>query len=222
MNRIKVIVCDDEQKCIDEICKYLKEFSNINLFCYNSLEDLKLNCKSADIAFLDIKIGDKSGFDAAEYLKSINKNCVLTFFTNYSDYMKRGYEYRIYRYILKEEPPEFIIAQIRDTIDEYYRTNNFLKIDSNVIDVRKMTHISVNNHKAILHFSDNSIVGYYTTLDNIEDMLSAGEFVRCHKSYIVIINFVDEIKSNSLIIINKTKIPIGRKYKNSVFSLFRK
>ncbi len=60
---------------------------------------------SADIAFLDVDYSGKNynGMDIARKLRSLRKDTVIIFVTNFIEYAPEGYEVQAFRYILKRE-----------------------------------------------------------------------------------------------------------------------
>jgi len=58
----------------------------------------------------------------------------------------------------------------------------------------------------------------HQTMNELEKLLPARQFIRVHKSYIIAISHIHSIYGNS-IELGKVTIPIGINYKESVMSL---
>ena len=74
-----------------------------------------------DIIFMDIEMKELDGLKTAEYIRSIDRNVILAFLTNYDKFVYSGYEVNAFRYILKDQARPIYLKQIKDTIDEYSR-----------------------------------------------------------------------------------------------------
>ena len=76
---INALICDDDQKCVDQISEYLDHYCYDHSLSYSvkSFTDGMQAIRSEavyNIAFLDIEIGNVSGLDIAKALKEKNKN----------------------------------------------------------------------------------------------------------------------------------------------------
>lgn len=151
---MRILICDDEQSAIDELKQYLTEYDTAEIISINSFSELKSFNKRINIAFIDMQLGENSGFEAADYIKKLNDDCIIVFYTNYIQYMKQSFEYRAFRYILKEEPPEFIKKQIDDTILEFYTKNKT---------------IAINSKDGISYISSNDII-YIEMFDHVAEV----------------------------------------------------
>ena len=57
------------------------------------------------------------------------------------------------------------------------------------------------------------------SLKSLEDELPPSMFLRIHKSYIVSKNFISSVKKSSVLLDNKTEIPVGENYKDRIDEL---
>ena len=214
---MRIAICDDEQSAIDSLTGYFNDHPDIDIVTFTSFELLKEYCEKIDVAFLDMRFGDKSGFDSAQHILNINKDCIIAFFTNYSEYMKQSFEYRAFRYILKEEPPEFIKKQVDAALDEYYSLHDILTVSykrgASYIAAGDILYIEMVDHTAEIHMTDGSTYYWYITMDNLMKNLRHG-FVRVSRSFIVNQKMIKQIKNNKIFLPGGSEITIGRSYKN--------
>ncbi|AWH78783.1 LytR/AlgR family response regulator transcription factor [Clostridioides difficile] len=69
--------------------------------------------------------------------------------------------------------------------------------------------------KNMLRHTKNKTFDAICILEKIEKDLNIEELVRCHKSYIINLNYVENIKSNTAILDSQEEVPISRyRYKD--------
>ena len=219
---INVYVIDDELIDIEKMLQFLKTYHDLAIHTFTSYEQLAehgAELSKADVAFIDIQFGTHTGFEVVQLLNKYNSKCIFTFFTNYSEYLKQGYEYRIYRYILKEEPDELISKQIKETIDEYYKLNKFVRISDNnqatVISLENVVYIETLNHTSTFHMINGEKHNWNKPLNYILSRFLDNRFVQCHKAYITNLSQIKSLMGKKRIIMNTgEQLDIGRVYKS--------
>lgn len=219
---MRILICDDEQSAIEELKQYLAKYDAAQIVEFRSIDELKDFDERIDIAFIDMQLGEYSGFEAVEYIKKLNNDCIIVFYTNYIQYMKQSFEYRAFRYILKEEPREFIKKQVDDTIAEFHSKNRTVAINSKdgitYIDPKDIVYIEMFDHLADVKTSDGQVLKWHNSLNRIIKQLPKN-FLRCNKSCIINLDRITKISSSYLIIENTTKLSIGRSYKGQILKL---
>lgn len=103
---INALICDDEQKYIEQIQKCLIDYCYDHSITYHidtfANGMLAIHSPNAyNIAFLDIEIDNVSGLDIAKSLKEKNKNVVVFFITAYEKYIDDAMDLFALRFIKK-------------------------------------------------------------------------------------------------------------------------
>lgn len=101
MNRLQVLLVDDEQPALDRMGNLLNDYPSVEVLgaaksvaeAVRSIDALK-----PDVVFLDVKMGDGDAFDV---LKSIQHIPSVVFATAYSDYAHKAFEHRAVDYLVK-------------------------------------------------------------------------------------------------------------------------
>ena len=70
-----------------------------------------------------------------------------------------------------------------------------------------------------VHTGDETILAS-TTLSRLEELLTAGRFLRVHRSYIVAVSRVARV-SSSTVGVGERRIPIGRSYRREALRMLR-
>lgn len=214
-------LCDDD--IIDRnFIKYcLDKYSNANhmdyeLYEYSEGEALVADLPNHefDVFLLDICMHNMSGIQVAEAIRERDKEVLIVFITSSKDYAMEGYRVHAVDYLLKPISYERICETM-----EWILKN--LKVDSKVIEilsnrvrmklkVSTIMYAEVFNTVCVLHTTQDEY-RTYITLDELCGLLEDNRFIRCHRSFLVNMDYVDKIEEHNFILKNMTMVPIGRK-----------
>lgn len=216
---MNVALCDDDIQYMERFSRRLNEYK-CEIYRFNSVKALIESNLLFDIVFLDIEINQETGFNAAKYVYAKNHNCIIIFLTNYSKYMIQGYEFRAYRYILKNSPDILISKRINEAFNEYYMQNKIITGRYSGYDfhtyAKDILYIESNHHLINIH----TMKGIYQKLSRISDMekdLEGTNIIRCHKGFMINLNYVYAMKEGkyfTLIAPNEIDVPIGKTYRS--------
>lgn len=222
---IKIAICEDEKETQllieDQLDNILK---NINIEYeiqkYSSGEELLgSNLKDIDILLLDIQMGQINGMDTARKIRELGNKMEIIFITSLIDYVQEGYEVRAYRYILKPIESKELKQHVITCIKEIETNKNkyiVIKNRSNTYKIysNEIKYIEVQKKEMSIHTINKSFDVRYS-LGKIEKDLNLDNFVRCHKSFLVNLSYVENIKLNIAILESGEEIPISRyRYKD--------
>lgn len=218
---IKIVICEDEKAHQVHIKKYIEDALNSNcrkyeILIFNSGEELIENYPDkVDIFILDIQMNEISGMDVARKIRAIDKNKPeIIFTTSVIDYIQEGYEVRAYRYLLKPIKLEEIKKHILSCIKEIENNRNkYLIIEDRSkiykIDIKAITYIEVQKKDMTIHTVDE----YYEvkmSLEKINKELESYNFFRCHKSFLVNIDYIENIKQYVAILEDGIEVIVSR------------
>lgn len=225
---INALICDDNQKCVDQIEEYLNNYCNDHSLSYKvkAFTDGKQAIKSSEfynIAFLDIEIGEISGLDIAKTLKEINKNIIIFFITEYEKYIDDAMDLFALRFIKKPITESRIYNGLdkaidlinEDEISFYLKDSNKLKN----IKSKDIVYVETGNHKT-LAFTNSGCYESAQLLDYWEKKLTNICFARPHKSFIVNMEYIDEYKRNEVKLKNGKIIPVAYKRQTEFRKIF--
>ncbi|EJA6894071.1 response regulator transcription factor, partial [Clostridioides difficile] len=215
----RIVICEDDITQIaflrECILKSLEGISSqIELFEFNSGEELlETNLEGIDIFFLDIKMLQLTGMDVAKIIRETNDTSEIIFITSIVDYIQEGYKVRAYRYLLKPidfgDLNESILSCISDIIK---KRENFMLIENkgiiNKILINSIMYIEVRKKVLTIHTKNDT---YYTknSMDKIELELEKYNFFRCHKSYLINLEYIQFICKNT-VVINDEDVPVSK------------
>ena len=227
---IKCIIVEDEvlaQKVIESHLAKIKSFELVAT-CNNVPEALEvLNKERVDVIFLDIQLPGMTGLD---FLRTLPASPLVVLTTAYAEYALESYELNVIDYLLKPISFERFSKAIDKIInwkpsitkgngesDHMFvkSSGKFFKI--NFSDIR---YVEGMRDYLKIHTGENMFITHQT-LNDIERILPAGQFMRVHKSYLIAISHIKSIYGNS-IDTGKVTLPIGINYKERVMNLVGK
>ncbi|MBS1736394.1 MAG: response regulator transcription factor [Bacteroidetes bacterium] len=235
---IRCLIVDDEPLAVRLISSYIQQVPGLEIAaaCNNAIDAFEiLREQKIDLLFLDIKMPKLIGTD---FLRSISNPPKVIFITAYRDYALDGYELDIVDYLLKPVSFTRFMKAVSKATKLISLNNNFssintepnnnkdsflyFKIDKEMQKVllHEILFIESSKEYVRLHLEKGKSLLVKQGLSSLEKLLSPHRFLRVHRSYIVTIEKISSF-TNSHIIINDYKIPIGRLYKNEVNSVLK-
>ena len=216
---IRIAICEDEKETQSLIENYLHNIlKNINIEYeiqkYSLGEELlESNLKEIDILLLDIQMGQINGMDTARKIREVDNKMEIIFITSLIDYVQGGYEVRAYRYLLKPIELEELKKHVLTCIKEIENKNNYIliknKSNTYKIQSNEIKYIEVQKKNMLIHTINKTFDVRYS-LEKIEKDLKLGKFVRCHKSFLINLSYVENIKLNTAILESGEEVPVSR------------
>ncbi len=182
-----------------------------------------LSTHETDLLFLDIQMPSITGIDFA---KAIKQNPPVIFTTAYSQYAVEGFNLNAVDYLLKPYTYDrFLQAATKarhlleaNPVKETFITvrSDYSLIKINTTDIRYIE--SLDNYLKI-HLSSGKSVLVRMTLKSIAEQLPSTDFIRVHRSFIVPLAQVKNVR-NKTIYIGDTEIPISVNYEADFMKAF--
>jgi DNA-binding LytR/AlgR family response regulator len=230
MRIFEIAICDDKEnhnlKLYKQITKILTD-NNIGytISIFNSGLSLTEEINSGayyDLAFLDVLMEDINGIEAAKKIRKRDKNIGIVFLTSCPDYVFQGYDVKATNYILKpattEKLSNILLECFYDMVLPKYIDIKDKNGNHKVL-INDIYFAESNNKKIIIHTKKDNFE-LYKKLDELETALPRQVFVRCHKSYLVNLLHILNIKGHSMLLKTKKQIPISRSNYQFVKKIF--
>ncbi len=226
MRKIQTLIVEDEPLAREGLQMYVREieFLEVKGICEDALSANKmLSDHGVDLMFLGIQMPKLTGID---FLKSIKNPPMVIMTTAYPNFALQGYELDVIDYLVKPYPFDRFLKAVN-------KARDFFELKQKPTDTQKEDFFFVKcdyryekiHYKDVLYVEgmENYVVIYtaaqkYVTLlrmKNIEETLSAGDFMRIHKSYIVSTRAVTAIDGNEVIVAGK-RLPLSREKKAEI------
>jgi len=234
---LEIVVCEDN----NEYRKMITE----NLHCLIGEHKINglvvLDCASPgqvenfimdnhpNVFFLDIDLdAELNGLDLASIIHEKFDDAYIVFISQYANLVFKSFKVRPFDFlpkpITKKDLSDVLIDINTDYLKRFYVEKPGLlniKIGNKIYQIPKNEIVFMEKYgnKCIIH-SKSKTVYCYQSLDAIYDKLGNADFIRCHKSFIVNKNFIEQTNLSDMEIIftNGQKCFIGGKYKKNLMS----
>jgi len=230
------IIVDDEPLAREGMEILIQQFSNLNLldkFSNATTAKEFLISNKVDLIFLDIEMPGITGID---FLNSLKKDILTIFATAYSQYALKGFDLNVVDYLLKPIRKERF-AQAIDKAYEIYTLKRVSTAEQNSNEKLDYTYVAADRKYYKVFFDDISYIegmkDYVVihtkekkimpaiNLKTIFTQLPKTLFARVNKSYIININSIKKIDSES-VDLGSITVPIGKSYKDDFLNNFVK
>lgn len=225
MRQISCIITDDEPIARKGLRKYVEKVAFLKLAgeCEDALQlSGMLKSEKPELLFLDIEMPYISGID---FLAGIAHPPKVIITTAYEQYAIKGYELDVADYLLKPISFERFLQAVNKVYDRIERERKpdgeqYIFVKSNGL-LKKVFLDDIlfaegMENYVLIHTRDSKEV-VHATLKSLTDSLPKDTFIQVHRSYIVNRTKVEAIEGNT-INIGKTRIPVSRNYRESVFA----
>lgn len=222
MRLIKTLVVDDEPFARARILKLLESFEYIKVIgeCKNGTEAVtQIENYKPDLVFLDIQMPDFTGFDVLSKSEKENHPFII-FVTAYDQYALKAFDVKAVDYLLKPYDNERFtqaLEHARDQIiqkdesllhkkmvgllTEHQEQSPDIKFQLEIKDKGRISKINTfdiyyleaRGNYIQLHLEEKSFM-IRETLQNIKNSLEQNTFLQIHRSVMINLNYVKQIK----------------------------
>ena len=240
-----VVIVEDEPPARAKLKRFLAEASDFRVVAEAaSVEEgvAAVTETAPDVLYLDIQLGFSSGFDVVDGLRGV-ESPLIVFTTAYSEYAVRAFEVQAVDYLLKPFDRDRFLRSIErvraalaepDRGDAEERVRRLLsKLPgrpaaakqilirsgerSVFVPVEEIERVeAAGNYVEVhtrgkMHLIRESLASFIAQLD-------ASEFLRVHRSHVVRVGFIAELRpmfhgDYELVLKNGTTLPLTRRYK---------
>ena len=235
--KITSIIVEDIQIAADFLKKFCEKSDLIEVKGHflNVTDALEyLDNDKVDLIFLDVEMPGATGFDLMDRLTYSPKIILTTTKTEYafdafqynvSDYLKKPISYKRFlesvQKISKTEqappvPATPAAAPAAASDPNADQGALFIKAEGKLVKLNQEDIVFIESMRDYVKFvTASQKYVTYSTLKNLEEKLAKTTFLKVHRSYIVNINKIDDIRGNT-IYLQGNQIPIGKGHKDEV------
>jgi two-component system, LytTR family, response regulator len=241
-----VVVVDDEPPARAKLRRWLGELPDFRVAA--EAGDVAgaiaaVNVARPDVLYLDIQLGTNSGFDVVDGLRDAGASPLIVFTTAYSEYAVRAFDVQALDYLLKPFDRDRFLTSIervraalvepdRSDVEERVRrllaelpgrasaVQQILVRESDrayFLAVRDIDRIAAAGNYVEVHVSGKAHL-IRESLTSFIARLDAAEFLRVHRSHVVRLGFISELRpmfhgDYELVLRDGQTLPLSRRYK---------
>ncbi len=224
---IKIAICDDEQEMIERQKEYLAQLKESKAIewayevdVFESGEELLAAQTEYDIILLDMEMNKMNGIETANKIRERNRGVFIIFVTSHTKYMRSSFECQPFQFLVKpvdfklfeqtiQRAGEYIIAD--HPIFTFEENKNVVKVLYNDI-----AYFEKIKHQLHIVMFDGQKYTTYITITQLKKEIDMKMFAVTHKSYVVNMKHVKELKGNVIKLRNGMAVPVSRTYKQEV------
>ena len=222
---IRIAICDDEKKILDEVEGYIKNYAeeeniaDIEIFRFDSARSLLSaleDGKTFDIFVLDVYIGDEMGTALASDIRKFGIESPIIFATTSLEHAPQSYETGTLRYLIKPiNPGKFYEAMGVALVWARKMSEHFLKFKTEngvaSVNANHIMYSEAHDHYQYMRKDDGEEIKVRMTVTELFTILSRyGGFVRIGSAYIVNLRHVKNVTPTNICLYNNYKIQIPR------------
>lgn len=232
---IKIAICDDCPEELEMLSCLLERYRHQkqptlqvqtfqNGFSLLSAID---NGESFDAVILDILMPGENGMNIAREIRKDDNEIKIIFLTSSPEYAVESYEIKADNYLLKPLSEEKLFSVMDNCLEHIgqTKTSGFL-IHSGTNRYTRILYSNLMYGEAMrksvnLHLADHTIISSVMTFTELTGLLDTNpDFLKPHRSYIVNMNYIENITKTEIILMNGDRIPIPKNHFSEVSKIF--
>ena len=237
---IRTLIVEDEKHALELLSSIVNDYcSELELLeSASSLAEGKrlIDTLRPDLVFLDIQLGDDSGFDLLREL--VHKDFKLIITSAYDHYALEGFKHEAIDYILKPYSPSLIVSAINRVKKQRKEEEVFEKLAAiirpqeaslahnklsistsdgvHLVDYDNIIRLEAQKSYCEIRLKDKSKLLVSKSMGEIEKQLPQTKFFRVHSGHLVHMACVSQISNQDggyLIMTDGSQVPLARRRK---------
>ena len=205
MRELWVAVCDDLEEERLSLARMIRSWArsrglSVQIRSFSSGEELLNACRQPELyqfVFLDIFMPGLSGIETARRLRASGCNMSIIYATTSVDHGVESFETRAADYLVKPFREEDVARALDWCLE----------------------HIEVLDHHCQIHTLRQTVVTR-RGLDDLEAVINSGDFLRCHRSFLVNMNHIQGMEDSDFRMSDGALVPISAANRVSLRSAF--
>jgi two-component system response regulator LytT len=222
---MNIVIIEDEMDAYTRLSKLVKQIFEssaivAHLSSVHSAKEWFSENRAPDLVFIDINLGDGTGFDV---LNMVKMDCPFVFTTAYDEYAIEAFQTNGIAYLLKPITPGGL-EDVKKKLSDYntlfgkgipagntektspYKKRFIIKYGENIktVGIDDIAYCYAQNKGTFIKTFDEQTYQIDYTLDVLEEILNPVHFFRINRQYIICIKAIDKMKifSKSRIIVS--------------------
>ncbi|MCM1388630.1 MAG: LytTR family DNA-binding domain-containing protein [Bacillus sp. (in: Bacteria)] len=218
---LSAAVCDDEITQCAHIAgiigKIMDEMGiSYTVRQFNSGQELLQAAEHFDIIFLDIMMYGPDGMQTARLLREQKRyRGIVVFISSSREYALEAYDVEAFHYLLKPVDEKKLAKILQKAVMQTQDSSREFMLISKERQTKKLFldtiyYLEIRGRKTDIHTTD-AVVTYYEQIGVLEKALQGKGFFRCHKSYIINLQYVTSYTRQEVILDNGERIMIAKR-----------
>ena len=219
---IKIAFCDDDMEVLHQMNELLDRYrvernEDITYAAFQSPFGLLTEIEKGirpDILFLDVVMPGQNGMDVAKEIRQYDTNMKIIFLTSSPEFAVESYSVGAYFYQLKpiwEESFFRLMDAVLAECEKKKKNSLILRSKDGItrIDLQQLEYCEVLGRKLLFHLENGAVLESAGSLDDLAgQLMQYSNFFRPHRSFLVNMEYIQNISSRSIKMVNDAEIPI--------------
>lgn len=219
---IKIAFCDDDMEVLHQMNELLDRYrvernEDITYAAFQSPFELLTEIEKGirpDILFLDVVMPGQNGMDVAKEIRQYDTNMKIIFLTSSPEFAVESYSVGAYFYQLKpiwEESFFRLMDAVLAECEKKKKNSLILRSKDGItrIDLQQLEYCEVLRRKLLFHLENGAVLESAGSLDDLAgQLMQYSNFFRPHRSFLVNMEYIQNISSRSIKMVNDAEIPI--------------
>lgn len=221
---IRIALCDDDVSILEEMLIFLDRYclersQEIKSLTFPSSVELLAEIERGvrfDVLFLDILMPGQDGLTAASEIRKYDSTVKIIFLTSSTDFAVQSYAVKAYFYQLKPirwNDFSHIMDSVLEKCEQERKTSLILHCKNGItrLNPECLVFCEVIHRTLLFHLSSGKVLESTGSLDKLNRCLMPYDcFLRVHRSYLVNLDYVQNISYRAVTMSCMTEIPIPR------------
>ena len=219
---IKIAFCDDDMEVLHQMNELIDRYrvernEDITYAAFQSPFELLTEIEKGirpDILFLDVVMPGQNGMDVAKEIRQYDTNMKIIFLTSSPEFAVESYSVGAYFYQLKpiwEESFFRLMDAVLAEGEKKKKNSLILRSKDGItrIDLQQLEYCEVLGRKLLFHLENGAVLESAGSLDDLAgQLMQYSNFFRPHRSFLVNMEYIQNISSRSIKMVNDAEIPI--------------
>lgn len=230
---INVAICDELEKHREYLEDLIREYFvtlayDIHIFNFTSGEQL-INYyfyekSEIDIIFLDVFLGQVNGIEVAKKIRELDGVVKIIFTTNSTEHVLESFCVFPFNYLIKPINKDMLFKVLKYAvflIDKEKQKSIVIKFDNEMqtIFYKDIKYIE-SFGKKINIYTKKGILSFNSKLDQVEAKINDKRFLRCHKSFLVNMDYISGIENYCFILLDNSQVPIKQREFSNIKKIY--
>ena len=231
---IKIAFCDDDSAVLSDLHELLALYraeknKEIDDYTFHSPLDLIAEIERGtrfDILFLDVLMPGQNGIDAATEIRNYDKNAKIIFLTSSSEFAVQSYTANAFYYQLKPICAESftrLMDGVLSQCEKEQASSLILHCKTGITRIKpaQLEYCEVIHRTLFIHLTSGKVLECIGSLDELaKQRVPYGSFLRPHRSYLVNLEYIQNLSYRAITMSCLAEIPIPRGKYNEIKNAF--